>query len=96
MRDYVEFFDCKFPGIFYCKKIVLIVINLFELPSDILGICVFMFSASLVLLSRFRLFTGIIVTWSKKDGEYGYNIVIVVLMTEVLKLICSTVFYCRE
>ncbi|XP_058799321.1 UDP-galactose transporter senju [Phymastichus coffea] len=39
---------------------------------------------------------GIIITWSQNKGEYDYNIVIVVLMTEVLKLVISAVLYCKE
>ncbi|XP_001604828.1 UDP-galactose transporter senju [Nasonia vitripennis] len=39
---------------------------------------------------------GIIITWSQKEGEYDYNIVIVVLMTEVIKLVSSIVLYCHE
>ncbi|XP_014210129.1 UDP-galactose transporter senju [Copidosoma floridanum] len=39
---------------------------------------------------------GIIITWSQKQGKYDYSIVIVVLMTEVLKLVCSTLLYCKD
>ncbi|XP_011500395.1 PREDICTED: CMP-sialic acid transporter 1 [Ceratosolen solmsi marchali] len=39
---------------------------------------------------------GIIIKWSQDKGEYNYNIVIVVLMTEVLKLLSSVVLYCKE
>lgn len=40
---------------------------------------------------------GILVTASQRaDNSYSYNTVLVVLMTEVLKLIISTVLYCRE
>lgn len=39
---------------------------------------------------------GIIVTWSQRDGHYEYNIVMVVLMTEVLKLLTCTILYCKE
>ncbi|XP_014224402.1 UDP-galactose transporter senju [Trichogramma pretiosum] len=39
---------------------------------------------------------GIIIKWSQEGGEYDYNIVIVVLMTEVLKLVCSIILYCKE
>jgi len=39
---------------------------------------------------------GILVTWSQRSGRYEYNIVAVVLMTEVLKLIISTALYCKE
>lgn len=40
--------------------------------------------------------SGIIVTWSQSKGEYDYNIVTVVLMTEVLKLIVSVALYSWE
>lgn len=39
---------------------------------------------------------GIIVTWSQRNGQYEYNIVTVVLLTELLKLVVSTVFYCKD
>jgi len=39
---------------------------------------------------------GILVTWSQRSGRYEYNIVAVVLMTEVLKLVISTTLYCKE
>ncbi|XP_071578929.1 UDP-galactose transporter senju-like [Temnothorax nylanderi] len=39
---------------------------------------------------------GILVTWSQKSGRYEYNIVAVVLMTEVLKLVISTALYCKD
>ncbi|XP_062551609.1 UDP-galactose transporter senju-like [Armigeres subalbatus] len=40
---------------------------------------------------------GILVTASQRaDNSYSYNTVLVVLLTEVLKLIISTVLYCRE
>ncbi|XP_066257393.1 UDP-galactose transporter senju [Euwallacea similis] len=40
---------------------------------------------------------GILVTASQKsDNKYDYNIVTVVLLTEVLKLVISSVLYCRE
>lgn len=39
---------------------------------------------------------GIIVTWSQQNGHYEYNIVTVVLLTEVLKLIVSTILYCKD
>lgn len=41
--------------------------------------------------------TGILVTASQSDkNEYEYNIVTVVLMTEVFKLIASIGLYCKE
>lgn len=40
--------------------------------------------------------TGIIVTWSQTNGQYEYNIVAVVLLTEVLKLIVSAILYWKE
>ncbi|KAK0081592.1 hypothetical protein PV325_011905 [Microctonus aethiopoides] len=39
---------------------------------------------------------GIIVTWSQSDGDYAYNTVTVVLLTEILKLIVSVVLYCWD
>ncbi|KAL1505554.1 hypothetical protein ABEB36_005096 [Hypothenemus hampei] len=40
---------------------------------------------------------GILVTASQQsDNHYDYNIVTVVLLTEVLKLIISTILYCRK
>lgn len=39
---------------------------------------------------------GILVTWSQHEKEYDYNTVLVVLMTEVLKLIISTLLYLKE
>ncbi|XP_055638526.1 UDP-galactose transporter senju [Toxorhynchites rutilus septentrionalis] len=40
---------------------------------------------------------GILVTASQRaDNSYGYNTILVVLLTEVLKLIISTGLYCRE
>ncbi|XP_051165438.1 UDP-galactose transporter senju [Leptopilina boulardi] len=39
---------------------------------------------------------GILVTWSQHDKEYNYNTVLVVLMTEVLKLIISTLLYLKD
>lgn len=40
---------------------------------------------------------GILVTASQRaDNSYSYNTVLVVLMTEVLKLVISTGLYCRE
>lgn len=43
------------------------------------------------------LFVGILVTASQdKSNRYDYNIVSVVLLTEVLKLVISAVLYCRR
>lgn len=43
------------------------------------------------------LFSGILVTASQKsDNKYEYNIVTVVLFTEILKLVISSALYCRE
>ncbi|XP_066590928.1 UDP-galactose transporter senju isoform X3 [Prorops nasuta] len=39
---------------------------------------------------------GIIVTWSQTKGHYEYNTVIVVLATEILKLIVSAILYCYK
>lgn len=51
-----------------------------------------------IFLSYIALFVnqGILVTWSQRSGRYEYNIVMVVLMTEVLKLIVSTMLYCKD
>ncbi|CAL7945262.1 unnamed protein product [Xylocopa violacea] len=51
-----------------------------------------------IFISYMALFVnqGIIVTWSQRGGHYEYNIVMVVLMTEVLKLFASTVLYCKD
>ncbi|XP_011690363.1 PREDICTED: CMP-sialic acid transporter 1 [Wasmannia auropunctata] len=51
-----------------------------------------------IFISYIALFVnqGILVTWSQRSGRYEYNIVAVVLMTEVLKLIISTALYCRD
>ncbi|XP_015187385.1 PREDICTED: CMP-sialic acid transporter 1 [Polistes dominula] len=51
-----------------------------------------------IFLSYMALFInqGIIVTWSQKNGQYEYNIVTVVLLTEVLKLIVSAVLYWKD
>ncbi|KAG7203793.1 hypothetical protein KM043_013812 [Ampulex compressa] len=51
-----------------------------------------------IFVSYMALFVnqGIIVTWSQIDGHYEYNIVTVVLMTEVLKLIVSVLLYCKD
>lgn len=51
-----------------------------------------------IFISYMALFVnqGIIVTWSQRDGHYQYNIVMVVLMTEVLKLFASITLYCRD
>ncbi|XP_044255662.1 UDP-galactose transporter senju [Tribolium madens] len=40
---------------------------------------------------------GILVTASQKaDNQYDYNIITVVLLTEILKLIVSSLFYCKD
>ncbi|XP_033225078.1 UDP-galactose transporter senju isoform X5 [Belonocnema kinseyi] len=39
---------------------------------------------------------GVLVTLSQHEGKYQYNTVLVVLMTEVLKLIISTLLYLQE
>ncbi|XP_003703280.3 UDP-galactose transporter senju [Megachile rotundata] len=51
-----------------------------------------------IFISYMALFVnqGIIVTWSQRDGHYEYNIVMVVLMTEVLKLLASVILYCKD
>ncbi|KZC14002.1 PREDICTED: CMP-sialic acid transporter 1 [Dufourea novaeangliae] len=51
-----------------------------------------------IFISYMALFVnqGIIVTWSQRNGHYEYNIVMVVLMTEVLKLIASVILYCKD
>ncbi|KAI4472272.1 hypothetical protein M0802_016991 [Mischocyttarus mexicanus] len=51
-----------------------------------------------IFLSYMALFInqGIIVTWSQKNGHYEYNIVTVVLLTEVLKLIVSAILYWKD
>ena len=51
-----------------------------------------------IFISYMALFVnqGIIVTWSQRDGHYEYNIVMVVLMTEVLKLLTSIILYCKD
>ncbi|XP_078045121.1 UDP-galactose transporter senju [Augochlora pura] len=51
-----------------------------------------------IFVSYMALFVnqGIIVTWSQRNGNYEYNIVMVVLMTEVMKLIVSTILYCKD
>ncbi|CAK9809688.1 UDP-galactose transporter senju [Anthophora quadrimaculata] len=51
-----------------------------------------------IFISYMALFVnqGIIVTWSQRDGRYEYNIVMVVLMTEVLKLLTSVILYCKD
>ncbi|XP_012222284.1 UDP-galactose transporter senju isoform X1 [Linepithema humile] len=51
-----------------------------------------------IFISYITLFInqGILVTWSQRSGHYEYNIVAVVLMTEVLKLIISTALYCKD
>ncbi|EZA50557.1 hypothetical protein DMN91_003651 [Ooceraea biroi] len=52
----------------------------------------------IIFVSYIALFVnqGILVTWSQRSGRYEYNIVIVVLMTEILKLIVSTMLYCKD
>ncbi|XP_015601185.1 UDP-galactose transporter senju [Cephus cinctus] len=54
--------------------------------------------SAVIFISYMALFVnqGIIVTWSQNDKKYEYNTITVVLMTEVLKLIVSIIFYCRE
>lgn len=43
------------------------------------------------------IFAGILVTASQRaDNSYSYNTVLVVLLTEILKLVISTLLYCRE
>ncbi|XP_046465239.1 UDP-galactose transporter senju isoform X1 [Neodiprion pinetum] len=52
-----------------------------------------------VFISYMTLFVnqGILVTWSQnEENSYKYNTVTVVLMTEILKLILSIGFYCRD
>ncbi|XP_050491512.1 UDP-galactose transporter senju [Bombus huntii] len=51
-----------------------------------------------IFISYMALFVnqGIIVTWSQRDGHYEYNIIMVVLMTEILKLFTSIIFYCKD
>ncbi|XP_035717646.1 UDP-galactose transporter senju-like [Vespa mandarinia] len=51
-----------------------------------------------IFLSYMALFInqGIIVTWSQTNGQYEYNIVAVVLLTEVLKLIVSAILYWKD
>ncbi|XP_031848236.1 LOW QUALITY PROTEIN: UDP-galactose transporter senju [Nomia melanderi] len=51
-----------------------------------------------IFISYMALFVnqGIIVTWSQKNGQYEYSIVMVVLMTEMLKLIASIILYCKD
>ncbi|XP_076179446.1 UDP-galactose transporter senju [Ptiloglossa arizonensis] len=51
-----------------------------------------------IFISYIALFVnqGIIVTWSQRNGHYEYNIIMVVLMTEVLKLIVSVILYCKD
>lgn len=51
-----------------------------------------------IFISYITLFInqGILVTWSQRSGRYEYNIVAVVLMTEILKLIISTALYCKN
>lgn len=41
--------------------------------------------------------SGILVTATQQsDNKYDYNIVTVVLLTEVLKLVISSALYCKE
>ncbi|XP_076646827.1 UDP-galactose transporter senju [Halictus rubicundus] len=51
-----------------------------------------------IFVSYMALFVnqGIIVTWSQRNGHYEYNIVMVVLMTEVLKFLASATLYCKD
>lgn len=43
------------------------------------------------------LISGILVTATQQsDNKYDYNIVTVVLLTEVLKLVISSALYCKE
>lgn len=51
-----------------------------------------------IFISYIALFInqGILVTWSQRSGRYEYNIVAVVLMTEVLKLVISAALYCKD
>ncbi|XP_011315540.1 CMP-sialic acid transporter 1-like [Fopius arisanus] len=52
--------------------------------------------SAVIFISYMGLFInqGIFVTLSQSKGDYKYNIVTVVLMTEVLKLIVSMILYC--
>ncbi|XP_034942844.1 UDP-galactose transporter senju [Chelonus insularis] len=54
--------------------------------------------SGLIFLSYMTLFInqGIIVTWSQIKGNYNYNFVTVVLLTEILKLVVSIILYCRN
>ncbi|KAG8041881.1 hypothetical protein G9C98_007185 [Cotesia typhae] len=54
--------------------------------------------SGIIFVSYMALFInqGIIVTWSQNGGDYKYNFVTVVLLTEIVKLIVSIVFYCRD
>lgn len=46
---------------------------------------------------KFNYFTGIFITASQtKDNKYRYDTVLLVLLTEMLKLVVSCVLYCRE
>ncbi|XP_014486767.1 PREDICTED: CMP-sialic acid transporter 2 [Dinoponera quadriceps] len=51
-----------------------------------------------IFISYMALFVnqGILVTWSQRSGRYEYNIVAVVLLTEVLKLVISIILYCKD
>ncbi|XP_039438518.1 UDP-galactose transporter senju [Culex pipiens pallens] len=53
----------------------------------------------IIFLTYMSLFVsqGILVTASQRaDNSYSYNTVLVVLLTEILKLVISTLLYCRE
>ncbi|XP_011151647.1 UDP-galactose transporter senju [Harpegnathos saltator] len=52
----------------------------------------------IIFISYMALFVnqGILVTWSQRSGRYEYNIVAVVLLTEVLKLFISIILYCKD
>lgn len=50
-----------------------------------------------VMIMTQLMFAGILVTASQRaDNSYSYNTVLVVLLTEILKLVISTLLYCRE
>lgn len=54
--------------------------------------------SAVIFVSYMALFInqGIIVTWSQINGQYEYNIVTVVLLTEIFKLIVSTILYWKD
>ncbi|XP_057328805.1 UDP-galactose transporter senju [Microplitis mediator] len=54
--------------------------------------------SGVIFVSYMALFInqGIIVTWSQSEGDYKYNFVTVVLLTEIVKLIVSIILYCRD